>query len=177
MPSRQTALALLLCAAALAASGCHKRVAQAAPPAPAPAAESAPQPMPPPEIRNETPPEKPATPPTPPPAVLTVPPPKPQPAKPKTPPPDPTPKPAPPQITPRLSPEEEAAAQRRAYEGINTAEKNLQVAYGKQLNDAQRDLVEKIRAFLGQSREAMRAADWVRARNLAEKAQILSVEL
>ncbi len=128
----------------------------------------------PPETKPEPPPEKPATPP---PAVLTVPPPKPQPVKPKPAAADPAPKPTPPQITPRLSQEEEAAAQQHTYEDIGIAEKNLQVAYGKQLNTAQQDLVEKIRAFLGQSREAVRATDWVRARNLAQKARILSIEL
>ncbi len=68
-------------------------------------------------------------------------------------------------------------AERRTYEDINAAERNLQLAYGKQLNTAQHDLVEKIRGFLGQAREAIRAGDWVRARTLAQKAQVLSVEL
>src|SRR5574337_387772 len=85
------------------------------------------------------------------------------------------PKPAPPQISPRLSREEQAAAERQTQQAISEAEKNLQAAYGKKLNDAHQDLVEKIRGFLGQAREAMRAADWVRARNLAQKAQVLSV--
>jgi len=37
--------------------------------------------------------------------------------------------------------------------------------------------VEKIRGFLGQAREAMRDGDWLRARNLAHKAEVLSAEL
>ncbi len=51
------------------------------------------------------------------------------------------------------------------------------MAYGKTLSAAQSDLVEKIHAFLGQAREALRASDWVRARNLAQKAKVLSIEL
>jgi len=68
-------------------------------------------------------------------------------------------------------------AERRTNEDINAAERNLQLAYGKQLNTGQHDLVEKIRGFLGQARESIRAGDWVRARTLAQKAQVLSVEL
>jgi len=60
---------------------------------------------------------------------------------------------------------------------ITTAEKNVQLATGRQLNPAQKDLVEKINGFLGQAHEAIRADDWVRAQNLAEKARVLSNEL
>jgi len=170
MPSRQIVILALLFTMALGVSGCKKRTAHAAPPAvaPAPPAQPVPTPSMPPESKPEAPPE---TPPVPAPAPPSV---KPAPAKPR--PPDP-PKPAPPQISPRLSPQEQAAAERHTNEDINVAERNLQVAYGKQLNASQHDLVEKIRGFLGQAREAMRAADWVRARNLAQKAQVLSVEL
>ena len=170
MPSRQIVILALLFTMALGVSGCKKRTVHAAPPAaaPAPLAQPVPTTSTPPESKPETPPE---TPPVPAPAPPPV---KPAPAKPH--PPD-APKPAPPQISPRLSPEEQAAAERRTNEDINVAERNLQVAYGKQLNASQHDLVEKIRGFLGQAREAMRAADWVRARNLARKAHVLSVEL
>ncbi len=173
MPSRQTAIVLLCFAVILGVSGCRRRTAHAAPPAvapappavvPAPPAEPAPTASTPPEIKPET---APAPAPAPPPV-------RPAPARQR--PPDP-PKPAPPQISPRLSPEEQAVAERRTSDDISVAERNLQAAYGKQLNASQHDLVEKIRGFLGQAREAMRAADWVRARNLAQKAQVLSVEL
>lgn len=165
MPSCPTAMVMLLCSLALVASGCRKRTVSAAPPATdAPAAEPAPTVAP--EKKPVSPPESNSTPPS-----LSVPPAKPEPAK------SAPPKPAPPQISPRLTPEEEAAAERQTNEAINAAERNLQVAYGKQLNTAQHDLVEKIRGFLGQAREAMRAGDWIRARTLAQKAQVLSVEL
>jgi hypothetical protein len=38
-------------------------------------------------------------------------------------------------------------------------------------------LVEKIRSFLGQSRDAGKGGDWVRAQNLSQKARLLSAEL
>ena len=45
------------------------------------------------------------------------------------------------------------------------------------MNATQNDLIEKVRDFLGQAHEAIRSSDWVRAENLAHKAQILSNEL
>jgi len=80
-------------------------------------------------------------------------------------------------MSPRLTPKEQAEHERKTNAAINEAEKNLQTAYGKTLNAAQLDMVEKIRGFLAQAREAMREVDWVRALNLAQKAQVLSVEL
>lgn len=179
MPSLRTAIALLsLCALVLGTSGCRKRIVQAAPPA----VVAPPVPEPKPETKPEA--TKPETPPetapvTPPPGTSPVPPSKPAPLRPRPAPPEPAlpPKPAPPQISPRLTTEEQAAAERHTNEDISVAERNLQAAYGKQLNAAQLDLVEKIRGFLGQAREASRAADWVRARNLAQKARVLSNEL
>jgi hypothetical protein len=180
-PDRRITLALLLGVVVLF-SGCKKRTVQAAPPVvvaqPAPA-EPEPEPKQPevkPEPTSTTP-----TAPAPMPAASkptsprTTTPAKPAPA----PPPEPTPAPkvAPPQISPRLSPAEAAEYQKKTEEAIAVAERNLQRSYGRQLNAAQTDLVEKIRGFLAQAREASRAADWVRARNLAEKAQVLSVEL
>lgn len=168
MPGRTTAMALLLGALTLTASGCHKRTVSAAPSADAPSPTSAPLPAAPPEKKMDASPQ-----PNAPPPALVVPPAKPAPASPAPAP----PKPAPPQISPQLTPEEQAVAERSTNADINAAESNLERAYGKQLNTAQHDLVEKIRGFLGQAREAIRASDWVRARNLARKAQVLSVEL
>jgi hypothetical protein len=51
------------------------------------------------------------------------------------------------------------------------------MAVGKRLSAAQKDLTEKIRGFLAQAHDAIRAGDWVRALNLAEKARVLSDEL
>lgn len=67
--------------------------------------------------------------------------------------------------------------EQKTREARDLAERNLQRVYGRQLNAGQLDLAEKVRGFLAQSREAERDADWVRARNLAEKALVLSKEL
>jgi len=93
---------------------------------------------------------------------------------------DPTPpptRPQPPQILPQMSPGEQASLERKANEAMDAAEKNLHRANGRTLNPSQEDLVDKIQSFLAQAHEAMQASDWTRAVNLAQKANILSVEL
>jgi hypothetical protein len=82
-----------------------------------------------------------------------------------------------PQISPQLSPSDQASYERKTGEDRSTAEKNLQEIGGKQLNAAQQDLVGKIRSFLSQSRDASKGGDWARAQNLAQKARLLSAEL
>jgi hypothetical protein len=86
-------------------------------------------------------------------------------------------RPAPPQLSPSMSPQEQAAAQKQTNESIDAAERNLRAALGRQRTPTQSDLVEKIRGFLGQAREAIRDGDWLRAKILAQKAQVLSAEL
>jgi hypothetical protein len=88
-----------------------------------------------------------------------------------------TPHAQPPQISPQLSPGDQATYERRTTDDINVAEKNLQQTGGKQLSATQQDLVEKIRSFLDQSRDASKGGDWARAQTLAQKARLLSVEL
>lgn len=88
-------------------------------------------------------------------------------------------KPPAPTIAPQLSQAEFAAAQQETNESLDIAEKNLAAAAtrGKTPNAAQSDLISKIKSFLKDAREAARAGDWVLARNLAKKAQVLSEEL
>jgi hypothetical protein len=86
-------------------------------------------------------------------------------------------RPTPPQLQPRLSSKEQIAAERQTNDSIQAAERNLQAALGRQLNANEIDLIGKIRTFLGQAREAIRDGDWLRALNLAKKAQVLSAEL
>ena len=86
-------------------------------------------------------------------------------------------KPPAPTIAPQLSKAEFAAAQQETNESLGIAEKNLAATRGKTLNAAQSDLVSKIKGFLKDARDAVRAGDWVLARNLAKKAQVLSEEL
>jgi len=189
MPSQKTILAALLLAALPFAAGCKKKNVQAAPPTvTVPAPENAPTPATksePPATKAE-PKKEPAAPPT-----LVVPPPKPAPAKsskkktttPVTPelvPPatEPeAPRTPPPQMTPRLPPKEQAEAERNTLADIDTAEQNLNRVGSRPLNASQKDMMEKIRGFLGQAHEAISANDWVRARNLAQKARLLSIEL
>jgi hypothetical protein len=81
------------------------------------------------------------------------------------------------QITPELSPGDQASYERRTADDLAVAEKNLGQAAGKPLSAAQQDLVAKITSFSSQSRDASKAGDWARAQNLAQKARLLSNEL
>ena len=187
----KTPAILLICAVALAAAGCNDaKVHAAAPVASAPAATAAEHPMnvapdtdasPPPEVVAAPPALPPAA--VPPPSPVTVAPPKP--APPRRPAGESSTEaeseqpahPAAPQISPQLSPGDQASYQRKTGDDIAVAEKNLQQTSGKQLNAAQQDLVGKIRSFLSQSRDASKDGDWIRAQNLAQKARLLSDEL
>jgi outer membrane biosynthesis protein TonB len=107
-----------------------------------------------------------------------------EPVKPATPPPKPKPEPAapvrttpPPQISPQLSPADQAAFEQKTNENIAGAEKNLRQASGHSLNSVQNDLVDKIKGFLAQAHAAVQEADLARAQNLSQKAYLLSVEL
>jgi hypothetical protein len=162
---------LLLCASAPILVGCSRNIVRAAspsvvtPPRPesppdagasGPAAESIPAP--------EIPQPAPAL--IPPPAAASAP----EPAQ-------PGPAVAMPQITPVLTAADQERLTRLATDQIRIAERNLQTATGRRLNSLQDDLYQKVQGFLSQAHEAIRANDWVRAQNLAEKAQVLSSEL
>jgi hypothetical protein len=86
-------------------------------------------------------------------------------------------RPAAPQISPQLSDDAKANYQRGTAEDIGVAKGNLQQTEGKRLNAQQADLVDKIRSFLDQSSNAAKDGDLARAKNLAQKARLLSVEL
>jgi outer membrane biosynthesis protein TonB len=178
---RKIQLLALLCAVSAAMAGCaSKHIVRAAPPSVSTPPPDETSPMPPPE----TPPpvtttEEPA-PEVPSPAVPPAP--GKRPAAPRRPASaeaaDPAPaKPAPPQISPQLSARDLDATKKNTTANIMTAEQNLQLANGRQLSAAQKDLTEKIKGFLSQAHEAIVADDWVRAQNLAEKARVLSAEL
>jgi hypothetical protein len=104
------------------------------------------------------------------------------PARPKVatvPPPEPvdTEKPEEPLIVPELPPAQLNAAKSDAQHSLDAAETNLSQLKGKKLNATQLDVVSKVRGFMDSSREAMKTSDWVRAKNLAKKAEVLSQEL
>jgi hypothetical protein len=90
---------------------------------------------------------------------------------------EPASRPAPPQISPQISSADRAAFEHRTNDSINEAEKNLKQAGAHQLSSSQQEMVEKIQGFIAQAREALQASDHTRAQNLAQKAQLLSVEL
>jgi outer membrane biosynthesis protein TonB len=178
---RKIQLLALLCAVSAAMAGCaNKHIVRAAPPSVSapPPDDTSPMPLPetpPPVTTTEEPaPEVPSPAPPPVPGKRPAAPRRPAPAETA----DPTPaKPAPPQISPQLSARDLEATKKSTTANITTAEHNLQLANGRQLSAAQKDLTEKIKGFLSQSHEAIMADDWVRAQNLAEKARVLSAEL
>jgi len=194
MPKRlinaRMTLALLTCAISFASGGCAKKSVHAAAPVAAAPAPAEARPMnTAPDTDASPPAEAVAAPPAlptsaaPPPAPVTIPPPKPaaprrpagdQPADTES---EQLAHPPAPQISPQLSPSDQATYRRKTGDDTNAAEKNLQETSGKQLNAAQQDLVGKIRSFLSQSRDASKDGDWVRAQNLAQKARLLSDEL
>lgn len=196
MPSRSshTRIVVALAAASLSlfVSGCGRQQVHAAPPvaaAPAPAPAETQRPMTIAPDTNASPPTDAMEAPPAIPEATTVPPavaiPHPKPAKPPKLVTEPAVEPAAdqpahppaPQISPQLTPEEQASYQRKTSEDLAVAEKNLQQASGKQTSAAQNDLKEKIRNFINQSHDAIKAGDLARAQNLAQKARLLSVEL
>jgi hypothetical protein len=90
--------------------------------------------------------------------------------------PEPT-KPEAPQISPQLSPEEKSRAQASTDADVKAAQQALDAAAHHTLNPTQQDMADKISGFLTQAREAISVADWLRAKNLAQKAHVLSNEL
>lgn len=177
---------ILACGCAFAATGCSENKVRAAAPAIAPTSAEAQRPMntapdtdASPPVEAAVPPAVPASSAQPPIAISPVKPPAPrkpseqQPAEEA----EQTAHPAAPQISPQLSPGDQATYERRTGDDIAIAERNLGQTSGKQLNAAQQDLVEKIRSFVSQSRDASKGGDWSRAQNLAQKARLLSDEL
>lgn len=82
-----------------------------------------------------------------------------------------------PTIAPEVPTEEVMAAKAETQRNLDIAEKNLAMTQGKTLNAAQQDLASKVRGFADNAREAMRSGDWVKAKNLSSKAEVLSEEL
>jgi len=82
-----------------------------------------------------------------------------------------------PTIAPEVPTEEMMAAKAETQHNLDIAEKNLAMTQGKTLNAAQQDLASKVRGFADNAREAMSSGDWVKAKNLSSKAEVLSEEL
>jgi hypothetical protein len=114
-----------------------------------------------------------------PPEIATM---RPAPAKPHVAPapaaePDKPEKHAQPVIVPELSSQEMESAKAETQHNLDLMDKNLAQTTGKSLNASQQDLVSKVHGFADNAREAIRGGDWVRAKNLAKKAEVLSEEL
>ncbi|HXJ89541.1 MAG TPA: hypothetical protein VMS18_22185 [Candidatus Binatia bacterium] len=62
-------------------------------------------------------------------------------------------------------------------EMLKATEENLKKAAGIQLSAEQQSSISQIRQFAADSRTALKAADFERARNLAWKAKVLSEDL
>ena len=82
-----------------------------------------------------------------------------------------------PRIAPEFSSAELEAAKAETQQNLDMMKKNLTAASGRTLNASQQDLMSKVRGFAESAREAMRSGDWVRAKNLSKKAEVLSEEL
>jgi hypothetical protein len=181
MRNRGYIAAALLALTALTLGGCARNIVRAAPPSVAMPPPNAPEPrteasaaaplaapdLAPPMPELEPFPTSGPQPPRPQPVIATA-----DPAVP-----NPRTEVAAPQISPILSTADRQRLTRLTTDQVSTAERNLQQANGRLLNAVQNDLAEKVRGFLSQAHEAIRANDWVRAQNLAEKAQVLSAEL
>jgi hypothetical protein len=82
-----------------------------------------------------------------------------------------------PRIVPELSNTEMDAAKAETQQNLDAMTKNLTATSGRSLNASQQDLMSKVRGFAEGARDAMRSGDWVRARTLSKKAEVLSEEL
>jgi hypothetical protein len=91
--------------------------------------------------------------------------------------PSPAEKPVEPIILPDLTAAQLDAAKAETQHSLDLADSNLSQAQGKQMNAAQEDVASKVRGFMESAREAMRTGDWVRAKNQAKKAEVLSQQL
>ncbi len=104
------------------------------------------------------------------------------PARPRQSPPPPaepavTEKPVEPTIVPEVPTAELAAAKAETQQNLDLVERNLALAQGKKLNPTQQELASKVRGFADNAREAMRTGDWVQAKNLSKKAEVLAEQL
>ena len=168
----------LLCVAAVSLAGCFTRKTPARPPIAfigvvhpivPPTTEAALEA--PPDIQVEAPPEPPDI------APARLQPPKPHVAPPVVQESEQPEKPVAPTITPEVDTEELRAAQAETQRSLDVAERNLALAQGRKLNPMQQDLVSKVKGFADNAREAMKRGDWVRAKNLSTKAQVLAEQL
>jgi hypothetical protein len=104
---------------------------------------------------------------------------KPAPAPPPAPPPEPAPEPAPPPVPELgqiLTPQQQQEYNQAIDRSIYRAQRNLAAWGGRRLNPEQTLAVERIKTFIQQALEA-RKTDLLRAKSLAERADVLAEDL
>jgi hypothetical protein len=189
MPLRSMPLILGILACFLLAGCSHKKPVLVMPQEPPPAAAPTPAPTPAAESKEEPP--QPQVSPTPAPAetpgvAITDSKAKPHPTPKKTPGHNGTttahnkpiivpPSDVPPKVPPPPSPE--ALSQQQATEQLLQSTESAIKGITRQLSKEDQAILDQIKDFITQSRSAMQGNDFVRARNLAQKAHLLSDEL
>ncbi len=83
----------------------------------------------------------------------------------------------PPQISAGLTPEEATHQRSSTQQLLDSTDANLRSLGNRQLTGEQQSMVQQIRSYMQQSRQASTEGDLERARNLALKAHLLSDEL
>jgi len=87
------------------------------------------------------------------------------------------PPPAPTVLSPRVGQEEEDRLKQEAKSRINETERIVKQIDQNRLAEEQRGTFLTLQSFLSKAREALSLEDFLRAFNLADKAQILAQEL
>lgn len=81
------------------------------------------------------------------------------------------------QLTPAMTQEQEFHSRENTAQLLATTDSNLKAITGRQLSDAQQGMLDQIRTYMRQSKDASDAGDLPRAHTLAYKAHLLSDEL
>ena len=81
------------------------------------------------------------------------------------------------QLAPAMTQEQEFHSRENTAQLLATTDSNLKAITGRQLSDAQQSMLDQIRAYVRQSKDASDAGDLPRAHTLAYKAHLLSDEL
>jgi hypothetical protein len=81
------------------------------------------------------------------------------------------------QLTPSMSPQQASSQRQGTNELLASTDENLKKISERSLASDQKDMVQQIRKYVEQAKEATDAGDLDRAHNLALKASLLAEEL
>ncbi len=172
IPTLSTPVVILFVFVIGSLTGCADLKAFFFPPPPAPPRRQvAPAPVVPKEVTPPPAPPKEATPPSPPPKEATPPPVAP---KETVAPKEKTPTPV---LSPQVGAQDAERMKRESASRIEATEQLLQQIDQKRLNKNQQETYTTIQSFLVSARQALVAQDYLRASNLADKAQVLAADL